>query len=548
MSVEHLSAIEARRQAVQAALDASKSAAERNRLGQFATPYRLAVEIARYVKSIAGGELRAIRFVDPAIGTGSFFSAVMKVFGARRIERALGVELDSAFCDTARNLWTPFGLDVVQGDFTKFVANPLSWPAPNLVLANPPYVRHHHLGRQEKSRLQSLAYRLAGVKVSGLAGLYVYFMVLVTAWMKEGGYAAWLVPSEFMDVNYGTTLKRYLTDRNTLIRIHRFDPKDLQFGDALVSSVVVVFRKAPPPSDHVVEFTFGGTIARPHVRDLVALEQVRTSRKWTVYPGHPSNGRRMSHAPNGLTLGDLFRIQRGIATGNNNFFILERREATRLGLPSRYLRPILPAPRFLKTTIIEADHDGYPTVEPQLCVIDCDLPETILQTRYPHLWAYLQTGEAQGIRNGYLVSKRNPWYRQEQRDPAPFLCTYMGRGSDEKRPFRFLWNQSRAIATNLYLMLYPKRNLARLLSENPHYAFEVFTLLSRLSCQELQGEGRVYGGGLNKIEPGELARVSAAVFVTRWPELQCAAHQQAELFDEVSQGCITRTQTLNAGQ
>jgi hypothetical protein len=73
MSVEHLSAIEARRQAVQAALDASKSAAERNRLGQFATPYRLAVEIARYVKSIAGGELRAIRFVDPAIGTGSFF-------------------------------------------------------------------------------------------------------------------------------------------------------------------------------------------------------------------------------------------------------------------------------------------------------------------------------------------------------------------------------------------------------------------------------------------------------------------------------------------
>ncbi|MBI4517744.1 MAG: SAM-dependent DNA methyltransferase [Deltaproteobacteria bacterium] len=524
--------VEARRQAVQAALDSSKSAAERNRLGQFATPNALAIDIARYVRLVAGRLLSPVRFADPAIGTGSFYSAALAVFGRQRVESAVGVELDAGFCDAARDLWAQAGLKVVQGDFTHIVAGPRRPVAPNLVLTNPPYVRHHHLGRQDKERLQALAYRMTGVRVNGLAGLYVYFLLLATAWMEDGGYAAWLVPSEFMDVNYGAALRRYLTDCVTLIRAHRFDPDDVQFGDALVSSVVLVLRKALPPPAHAVQFTFGGTLGEPHASDAIPLQQLRESRKWTGYPSHARNDRRRSSNGDGSTLGDFFRIQRGIATGSNKFFVLDRCDAERRRIPKRYLRPILPSPRFLTTTVIDADKDGYPLIERQLCVVDCDLPEAVVQTRHPALWEYLQTAEALGIKRGYLVGKRSPWYKQERRDPAPFLCTYMGRGSDQKRPFRFIWNRSQAIGTNLYLMLYPKAGLARLLLSHPDRAADVFALLGQVTGHELRGEGRVYGGGLNKIEPGELARISAVAFVERWPELGSAVPRQGELFGE----------------
>lgn len=509
---------EARRQSMQASMDAAKTPAERNRLGQFATPNALALDITRYVDSLQADDKRPVHFADPAVGSGSFFSAALAVHGPSGIASATGIEIDPAVADAARELWSHFGLDVIQADFTRLVAtDPPN--KPNLILANPPYVRHHHLDRNDKKRLQALTHGMAGVEVNGLAGLYVYFLLLATAWMEDDGLAAWLIPSEFMDVNYGSALREFLTDRVTLIRAHRFDPEDVQFGDALVSSVVLVFQKTLPPPRHHVEFSFGGTLNRPHVRDRIALPKLRNSRKWAAYPVHWRNDRRTSDNGDGPMLADLFRIQRGIATGGNKFFVLSRSEAQRHGLPDRYLRPILPSPRYLTIATIESDADGYPLIERQLCLIDCDLPEHIVEQRYPALWQHLQAAEAAGARNGYITGKRRPWYKQEQRAPAPFLCTYMGRGANDKQPFRFIHNRSLAVAPNVYLMLYPLRPLAAIMARNLRDGEEIHRLLGRLTAHELRGEGRVYGGGLNKIEPAELGRISAASFVERWPEL-----------------------------
>ena len=287
---------------------------------------------------------------------------------------------------------------------------------PNLILANPPYVRHHHI-KGEKSELQKRAKEATGVSVSGLAGLYVYFMLIAHQWLQEGGLASWLIPSEFMDVKYGEAIKTYLTDNVSFISLHRFDPDVVQFDDALVSSAVVTFRKTRPQPDAIVSFTYGGSLEAPTVSQQVTLQELRGVHKWTSLPQRSGNRVRMK-ATEGLLIGDLFQIKRGIATGANGFFIMKREQAAALGIEEAALRPILPSPKSLKLTRIEAAGDGYPEVDPQLVMIDCALPPSEVETQYPNLWAYLQTAHDKGIHSGYLVQKRQPWYKQEQR-PQP---------------------------------------------------------------------------------------------------------------------------------
>ena len=519
MATIAVKSIEKRRFKEQERLDSLKSAAERNKWGQFATPPELALSIARYARSLM--EDNPVRFLDPAIGTGSFYSALNHAFPAQNICAAAGIELDPIFARAAKELWQGCGLNVIEGDFTR-------QPPPerrfNLVLTNPPYVRHHHLSADDKERLKAKLAQSLYMNISGLAGLYCYFLLLCHDWMEEEGLAVWLIPSEFMDVNYGSIIRRYLTERVTLLHIHRFCPTDVQFTDALVSSAVVVFRKSAPPPDHAARFSFAGSIEHPRTEDQVPLDLLRRSRKWTQFPGNavPEN----TGEP---TLGDIFSIKRGLATGSNNFFILTGAEVKDWQIPPRCAKPILPGPRHLIEAVIEALPNGVPKLAPQLYLLDCNEPEEKIRVAWPRFHEYLQKGRLQETHASYLASRRTPWYSQEQRPPAPFLCTYMGRSRNGKHPFRFLWNRSQATAHNVYLMLYPKGPLRDALAKDPGLQRQVFEALQRITLAQLLAEGRVYGGGLHKVEPKELAQIPARTVLDRL-DADFAIDRQASLF------------------
>jgi adenine-specific DNA-methyltransferase len=236
----------------------------------------------------------------------------------------------------------------------------------------------------------------------------------------------------------------------------------------------------------------------------VAASDLRCESKWTRFPIAD-----IREAATGPTLKDFFRIKRGLVTGDNRFFILTPEQIVARNLPWQYFTPILPSPRHLESDEILADGIGSPAIKKRLFLLDCRLPEPYVQQHSPELWRYLQTGKPD-VSNRYLCRKRTPWYSQEERPPATFMCTYIGRSDNQNRkPFRFILNHSNARAANVYLLLYPKPGLSGALEADPSLARRVWEVLCAIPPEDLLGEGRVYGGGLHKLEPNELANVPA---------------------------------------
>lgn len=468
----------------------------------YLTPPELARDIIQYAVSQLSPDIGGVDFGDPAVGTGVFYSALLGILTKDRINSAIGIDIDANRVDETRKRWSHRGLVVQTGDYLHMD----KLPPRNLIVANPPYMRYQRVPTAYRQKLQELASVQMGMRISGQSSLYVYFMLISHGWMKREAVAAWLIPSEFMETNYGAVVRKYLTERVELIRIHRFTPGRPQFENALVTSAVIVFRNCPPRLDQTVTLSMGANLLNPeHVEQITLAELIQES-KWSF----PWIRHRISLSKT-PSIGHLFTVRRGIATGANAFFIMERNVAAQRGIPEAALRPLLPKARNLESDVIEREQDGYPRVFPQLCLLDCELSMEEIGTMYPRLLDYLKTAPEDTLQSA-LVRSRQPWYRQEQRQPPPFLCTYMGRGSRSRVPLRFLWNKSDAIATNTYLMLYPREALRSLLNKQPDAFETVFALLKEVNSQDLLRNGRVYGGGLHKIEPKELLNVRLPSF------------------------------------
>jgi hypothetical protein len=181
---------------------------------------------------------------------------------------------------------------------------------------------------------------------------------------------------------------------------------------------------------------------------------------------------------------------------------------------------------------IPADAEGNPSIDRRLFLLDCDLPEEQLKVEYPSLWKYYESGKP-GVSGRYLCRTRTPWYSQEKRPPSPFICTYMGRGDKKRnRPFRFILNHSKATAANVYLLLYPKPLLANELSRDPKLARRIWLLLNQIHMDMFFEEGRVYGGGLYKMEPRELANIPVDSLLDLIPESMQSVPKQLKLFSD----------------
>lgn len=454
---------------------AIRFAPERRKVGAVYTPPAIVRSMIRWLAHQAS----PARIIDPGAGSGRFVMAAGKAFPEAQL---IAVELDPLAALILRaNLAVSGLLDratIIVGDYREIELEPCD--GQTAFVGNPPYVRHHDIANEWKSWYSS-NFKELGIKASALAGLHLHFFLKTRLLAAPGDIGAFITSSEWLDVNYGSSLRQLLVDGLGALSLHVLEPSIEAFPGTQTTAAITCFRVGAVPELIRVQAarTLQSLNALSRGTD-VPRERLESERKWSIIirPSQPSAGE--------IELGELFRVHRGQVTGANNIWIAGNQPVE---LPESVQFPTVTKARDLIEAgpMLEAPHSLRRVI---------DLPPDLSEfgpEEQEQIQAFLAWARAHGVDDGYIAKHRRAWWSVGLKAPAPILCTYMAR-----RAPQFTLNICHARHINVAHGLYPRGDINQ---------ETLSKLVLWLNNNTKIGSGRTYAGGLTKFEPKEVERL-----------------------------------------
>jgi len=505
---------------------------ERHRLGQYYTPppiVELIIEMC--IRSPDD------KVLDPACGSGGFLvKAYYKLKDLKKKENPFaddnklheeilnqlyGIDINpfpaqlSSINLAVRNLKVPSrNINIIVSDFFKVKPSMGILPKEfDVVVTNPPYTRQEEMEYKKEVREEALTY-LDGSKIplDARAGIYAYFFTHSAKFLKEHGMMGQITSDTWLDVGYGEGLKRFLLDHFKICAIIWYDVR--AFEKALVGTCITILEKEDESKverdSNLVKFV---RIKKPMLTEEIVKtidnakenfederigvtvkkqKELKPEDKWGKYLRAPAIYYKILYHPKVTKLGKVASIRRGITSGANEFFYLDKEKIKLWSIEEEYLKPIIVSPREKKIEIDLKDIDRW-------VLFVHKSKEELSGT---NVLKYIQWGEeaetrikggtrggtiVRGFHNLSTVKSRKLWYDVGEREPAPILRS---RRIWEKCIY-FL-NKANALANDSLYEIQPhNRDYTKVLAGVLNSSLTAFT-------SEL--EGRFYGGGVLELE------------------------------------------------
>ncbi len=452
------------------------------------------------------------RVLEPSCGDGAFLEAAahrlseLGAKGASIANHLTGVEIISDEVDHAHMRLLP-----LLGRHAKKVIKTsdffLWWQDLNntkfdIVVGNPPFIRYQTFPEPHRSRAMEIMKEL-NLKPNRLTNIWVPFVVAATAALKPGGRLAMVLPAELLQVTYAAQLRSFLIDRFSSVDI--ITCNELIFKNAQQEVVLLLADGVLPTgtetNDCKVTLTESRTVSEiinQQPDAVLARTQPKTVRhsdeKWLKYfltEREITFMRELRNSDVTTPLKTHASIDVGVVTGKNEFFVLTGAQIEDLEL-QKYATPLISRSAQLRgAQINKTDWKKLSVAGDRVHLLNLISLSGISPTGA--LARYIETGEENGVHEGYKCSIRKQWF------VVPSVWVPDGFMFRQIYDFpRLVLNKSGATSTDTIHRLKCKTAKPEIVISN------TYTWLTAASAEI---EGRSYGGGVLELEPTEAERL-----------------------------------------
>ncbi|HPN37343.1 MAG TPA: N-6 DNA methylase [Melioribacteraceae bacterium] len=428
-----------------------------------------------------------MKILDPAFGLGVFAKNAIEIND--KVEY-FGYEVDKLIFQYASEIFS--GITNVKIKNTDFLEN--DWNNKyDGIICNPPYLKFHNYDNIENINKINNKFNIF---LSGLTNIYGLFLIKALTQLEINGRLAFILPSEFLNSNYGTSIKKFLIDSGTLRYIIVFDKAVEIFANVITTNSILLCSN--DSHDKRVKFFY-----------INSLENLDLCKKEiSKYPNFKMNDsayNQMDILPevkwhnyyqkdNGIINNNLvpvsmfMQVKRGIATGSNDYFLFSKSKKNKLDIPAEYFLPCISKSIHVKTPIFTIDdyHEIYNSDKNTLLF-------NALNLKNRQVIDYVNFGEKIGVDKLYLTSRRKPWFSLEKREPSPIWVSVFNRNG-----LKFIKNEANIYNLTTFHSVYLKSIFI-------HKSDIIFAyLITELAKRIFEKNKREYGNGLQKFEPNDL--------------------------------------------
>lgn len=448
--------------------------AHRKKYAQFFTPEDISDFMAKWI--LSSNKCYA-DILDPAFGLGIFCRSLMKI--NKRI-KVTGYDIDDIILNYAKKNFASQNdsVSICKQDYLES-----SWCKKyDGIICNPPYLKFHDY---DNVRYISDVNSHLGTKLNGFTNIYTLFLLKSISQLKEGGRLAYIIPSEFLNSDYGVEVKKALIESGTLKHVIIVDFTECPFDDALTTASILFCEKSE--CEENVRFSIIKKISDLsscfHNYKSYSLDHLDANVKWKQYYEQTS----ASNYQNLVPFKTFAKVTRGIATGANNYFTFNLSKLDDFNIEERYVLPCICHSQDVNTPIFTSDDfkllaKGNKNV---FLFNGCAAKDDLAVNHY------IELGEQLEINKRYLTASRSPWYSIENRPPSPIWVSVFNRSG-----LRFVRNEANVHNLTTFHCVYNNE----IIDTDVLFAY----LVTSVAKQIFLDNSRQYGNGLIKFEPNDL--------------------------------------------